>query len=322
MVSVQEVGCFYNVSEQINTLNDGISIACQSHFFRMQEKFTEIMSELVISEALLSEAIAKVVALEAEVAQLVALLPESAGALALAQEQLVLAIKNQTLMQNRVSLCVDLQAEFSSFMQDCKDKFNDLSTKYSNKLEELGQRLAQASKILEEYLSQNFCANQVAFVKQQTQKFEYEKLKYRQGKITSEELNKAYIEKLEALKENFIKSQRADKCGVKISKYNLPEFESKYEMQLSVELIDKERYVHFKHANQSLKNAIKNDEKLRAKFSNRQIEQIESGYTPEGYTWHHDGNPPLGRLQLVTSDKHSEVRHDGGYTLWTERNLE
>jgi hypothetical protein len=43
--------------------------------------------------------------------------------------------------------------------------------------------------------------------------------------------------------------------------------------------------------------------------------------TPKGYTWHHHqdvGANGVGRMELVPSDLHSEVRHTGGVARWQE----
>ena len=41
---------------------------------------------------------------------------------------------------------------------------------------------------------------------------------------------------------------------------------------------------------------------------------IEDGYTPDGYTWHH--NEEKGKMQLVDTDIHSQTRHTGGRNIW------
>jgi hypothetical protein len=36
--------------------------------------------------------------------------------------------------------------------------------------------------------------------------------------------------------------------------------------------------------------------------------------TPQGYTWHHNQDP--GKMELVPTDLHDEVKHTGGYSIW------
>ncbi|EDZ62847.1 conserved hypothetical protein [Sulfurimonas gotlandica GD1] len=173
---------------------------------------------------------------------------------------------------------------------------------------------------MESYLSQDYSNSSIEQQRDVvTEKYQYQLYQYKQGKISKEELNKAYIEKLNRQKENFRESQYAQSENVKISKYGLPEFESGCDVFIKPKDYDKSRAQHFRVANVHLKNKVEEDEELRNFFTNRQLKQIYIGKNPEGYTWHHDGNPPPGRIQLIKSDKHDKVRHDGGFLLWTER---
>ena len=45
--------------------------------------------------------------------------------------------------------------------------------------------------------------------------------------------------------------------------------------------------VQFEECNKQLKEAVENNSELKEKFSDEQLEQIENGDTPDGYTWHH-----------------------------------
>ena len=49
-------------------------------------------------------------------------------------------------------------------------------------------------------------------------------------------------------------------------------------------------------------------------FTPEELADIEDGYTPEGYTWHH--NEEIGKMQLVDTDIHSQTRHTGGRNIW------
>lgn len=81
------------------------------------------------------------------------------------------------------------------------------------------------------------------------------------------------------------------------------------------------RQQHENMANKKLKEDVNNDKSLADKFTKSQLEQINNGDTPDGYTWHHDAEP--GRLQLVDSKTHADTRHTGGYSIWGKpENLE
>jgi hypothetical protein len=119
-------------------------------------------------------------------------------------------------------------------------------------------------------------------------------------------------------------SNNADVCellkkhGVKGIEYKdgLPDFSpiSNYECELSREDYSKTRPEHEKICNGRLKDEIAKKPELRAKFTDVQLEQIESGKTPKGYTWHHTDEP--GRMQLVESGVHSRCKHLGGFAMW------
>jgi hypothetical protein len=96
-----------------------------------------------------------------------------------------------------------------------------------------------------------------------------------------------------------------------------PEFEPVAEVQLEPnENGDYQgtRENHESAANQGLKEQIANNPELGEKFTPEQLEQIENGETPDGYTWHHHQEP--GRMQLVDQTTHNATAHTGGYSLW------
>lgn len=93
-----------------------------------------------------------------------------------------------------------------------------------------------------------------------------------------------------------------------------PQFESAFDAQLPKDLYQASDVQQFKECNNQLKEAIEKDPSLKEKFTERQLEQINQGYTPEGYTWHH--NEDIGKMQLVDSDIHANTRHTGGRSIW------
>lgn len=136
------------------------------------------------------------------------------------------------------------------------------------------------------------------------------------AEMTYEDLTVCYIRKIEVLKETYINNSFAglEKNGIFFSEYGFPKFDSAFESNIPLEDYNSSRGKHFLEANKELNNAIINDPEIAKKFSERQLEQIKINATPEGFTWHHDGNPPPGRLQLVDTAIHDEVRHHGGFS--------
>jgi len=94
----------------------------------------------------------------------------------------------------------------------------------------------------------------------------------------------------------------------------VPKFESTHDVKLPKDLESASDRKQFKHCNSDLKEKISFDPSLKDKFTPVQLEQIENNLTPDGYTWHHDAEK--GKMQLVNSDIHSEVRHTGGRNIW------
>lgn len=98
----------------------------------------------------------------------------------------------------------------------------------------------------------------------------------------------------------------------------VPDIPSDFELQLPDELLKENNHKQFKECNKQLKDAIDKDETFKSKFTLEQIEDIMDGYTPEGYTWHHDAE--VGKMQLVETKLHDRtqggVAHTGGKSLW------
>ena len=93
-----------------------------------------------------------------------------------------------------------------------------------------------------------------------------------------------------------------------------PEFDSTVDVQLPNDLILESDGKQEKYCNEELKNAIEADPELAKEFTPEQLEQINNGDTPRGYTWHHSEEP--GKMQLVKTDDHQANRHTGGRAIW------
>ena len=96
----------------------------------------------------------------------------------------------------------------------------------------------------------------------------------------------------------------------------VPEFEDKYDFKLEDDQLQLDRSQHEDICNAKLKEYCdENPEWAKETFSQEQLDQIQSGKRPEGYTWHHDGGE-VGHMQLVDSKIHHDTRHTGGIAIW------
>lgn len=94
----------------------------------------------------------------------------------------------------------------------------------------------------------------------------------------------------------------------------VPEFESSYDAQLPENMYEATDREQFKECNSQLKNEVATNNDLREQFDDEQLEQIENGDTPDGYTWHHDAE--AGKMQLVDTETHQKTGHTGGRSIW------
>ncbi len=94
----------------------------------------------------------------------------------------------------------------------------------------------------------------------------------------------------------------------------VPEFESTYDVRLPEDKWKAPDTVQFKECNAQLKEEIDQNQELRETFDEEQLDQIENGETPDGYTWHHDAE--AGKMQLVDFETHQKTGHTGGRFIW------
>ncbi len=94
----------------------------------------------------------------------------------------------------------------------------------------------------------------------------------------------------------------------------VPEFESSFEAQLPENMYEATDREQFKECNSQLKNEVATNKDFREQFDDDQLEQIENGDTPDGYTWHHDAE--AGKMQLVDTETHQKTGHTGGRSIW------
>ncbi|MBN3198000.1 HNH endonuclease [Pectobacterium brasiliense] len=93
-----------------------------------------------------------------------------------------------------------------------------------------------------------------------------------------------------------------------------PQFDSAIDVHLPEQLIQAKDSAQAEYANQALKEKVNNDPDFAQQFSDEQLEQIENGETPDGYTWHHNEDP--GKIQLIKTEDHQNNRHTGGKVIW------
>ncbi|TNY99588.1 HNH endonuclease [Vibrio parahaemolyticus] len=93
-----------------------------------------------------------------------------------------------------------------------------------------------------------------------------------------------------------------------------PQFNSAIDVQLPEELIKAKDTAQAEYANEALKEKVENDPEFAKQFSDEQLEQIENGETPDGYTWHH--SEEYGEMQLISTEDHQNNRHTGGKAIW------
>lgn len=83
-----------------------------------------------------------------------------------------------------------------------------------------------------------------------------------------------------------------------------------FECILDKEYWDKRDPEQFAKCNEMLKKAIEENPELAKQFTEEQLEQINRGETPSGYTWHHSEKD--GTMQLVPYGVHNSTYHHGG----------
>lgn len=94
-----------------------------------------------------------------------------------------------------------------------------------------------------------------------------------------------------------------------------PEFESVKDVQLPDNLRFGRISEQESYCNQMLRQDVQeNPDKYEGIFNEKQLEQINAGQKPEGFTWHH--HQEVGKMQLVDTETHSHNRHDAGFILW------
>ena len=108
--------------------------------------------------------------------------------------------------------------------------------------------------------------------------------------------------------------ERTVTLGGKESKVVVPKFESNFDAQLTDDLIKSTDANQFTECNAQLRDAIKKDPQLKNKFTVEQLEDIELGDIPDGFTWHH--NEEVGKMQLVDTVTHNKTGHTGGRNIW------
>lgn len=111
--------------------------------------------------------------------------------------------------------------------------------------------------------------------------------------------------------------------GVKIEGV-FPVFDSAFDTEIDEEDYQSSSVKQFSEANKKLKEAIEKDPDLKKQFTEEQLQDIENGDTPRGYTWHHNEEP--GKMQLVKTEDHDRriggAAHTGGNSIWGNKSID
>ena len=110
----------------------------------------------------------------------------------------------------------------------------------------------------------------------------------------------------------FTRKEVETEIGIKEGVF--PEFPEITHIDLPEDLYKESDRKQFDYCSSELKEQIKSNPELKSKFTPEQLEQIEEGETPDGYTWHH--SEEKGRMELVDTEIHSKTGHTGGRNIW------
>jgi hypothetical protein len=113
-------------------------------------------------------------------------------------------------------------------------------------------------------------------------------------------------------------AEKLDSYGVNGIDYHdgFPDFSpvTEYEHQLPKELYESSDSAQFNDCNGGLSRYLDEHPELSEHFDADQLEAIQAGEKPSGFSWHHDVEP--GRMQLVPTRIHQNCGHYGGKNIW------
>lgn len=112
-------------------------------------------------------------------------------------------------------------------------------------------------------------------------------------------------------------NKRNSRTGISFDKDGFPKFKPIAEVKIERKYWRKDREAHFYRASKILYEQIQKSSRLKKKFSQRAISTFKRGDLPSKYSWHH--HQDRGVMQLVDSEIHSKVRHNGGYSIWGKK---
>jgi hypothetical protein len=109
------------------------------------------------------------------------------------------------------------------------------------------------------------------------------------------------------------------KHTIRFHKDGFPEFRTKFETILdNSHMGTGKRFAHYRAANQSLFQAIKQKPELARELglSHGMVEELQTSMAPpSGYSWHH--HQDVGRMQLISLGDHKlAAPHTGGMAIW------
>ncbi|MFC4620418.1 HNH endonuclease [Camelliibacillus cellulosilyticus] len=116
------------------------------------------------------------------------------------------------------------------------------------------------------------------------------------------------------LKMGHLKGQKHPVTGVPYDKDGFPIFDSKFNAKIDESLYDVRDRIQFKEGTRQLQEHLLKSPELKKMFTDKQLQDIEKGKTPNGFTWHH--HQDKGILQLVDKETHRLTGHTGGRAIW------
>lgn len=95
-----------------------------------------------------------------------------------------------------------------------------------------------------------------------------------------------------------------------------PVFNAAFEVEIPEAYYLENDQIHFSMANEQLYQTIQINPELanELKLTSIDLQELATGGTPEGYTWHHHEDP--GVIQLVDEEEHKNTGHTGGRQIW------
>lgn len=222
---------------------------------------------------------------------------------------------------SKLSDFVSKAEETISFIEKSSEQIETISIKSSKNSNEVVAKMTKIKRVITRYINTTFSLSSVSDIKTL---FNFEPRRY--GRL----IEKTQSNSVQVLcRREELAGTNHPVTGIPYERYIIkysdgitreivaPKFPTFFTATLEKSLYTvKERIKggQFEECTRQLKERINSDWRLKKKFTDEQIDQIENLVTPRGYTWHHE--PEEGKISLVTTRLHQETGHTGGRNLW------